>query len=93
MGPIFLNDKQVDDLDLLKEGFGLGLNSVLRKIKAYTILLYSVFLYGAEELNQRKIIINYFARPRKGLYRIINPLEKGIRITLKMLFPQSVTKR
>jgi Glycosyl transferase family 2 len=83
MGPIFLNDQQVDDLYLLEEGYEPGANPILRKIKVYTVLLYSIFLYGPEALNQRKIIINYFVRPRKGLYRIVNAFEKGIRVTLK----------
>jgi glycosyltransferase involved in cell wall biosynthesis len=80
-GPIFLNDTEVSDISLVKgpcssRRMSWGVSDVM-------VLVYAIILYGTEWLDRRKIIINYFNRPRKGLYKIINALEKVIRIAAK----------
>ena len=82
-GPIFSNGTEVSDTFLL-HGYGRA-NTMLRKIAILAFNLRSVLLYGFGGLNQRQIIINHFTRPRKGLYMILNALERAIRTAIKSL--------
>jgi hypothetical protein len=77
LGPINLNDSEVSDISLV-QGYCKP-RKLLRIILDYSLLTYSIFLYGAEGLDRRKVIINYFTRPRKGLYAGINAIERGLR--------------
>ena len=80
-GPIFSNGTEVSETFLL-HGYGRA-NTMLRKIAILAFNLRSVLLYGFGGLNQRQIVINHFTRPRKGLYKIVNTLEKAIRNAAK----------
>jgi hypothetical protein len=82
-GPIFSNGTEVSDTFLL-HGYGKA-NTMLSRIAIFAFNLRSVLLYGFGGLNQRQIIINHFTRPRKGLYRILNTLERSIRTAAKRL--------
>lgn len=84
MGRIYHNNKIVDNATLVLGDFRLKTTALLR-MRFYALLLLSIFLYGPAGLNQRKIIINYFNRPRRGLYKIIHSLERAIRIPVKRL--------
>ena len=84
MGQIYHNNEIIDGPSLVKEDFG-SKSTVLMRMRFYAILLFSIFLYEPAGLDQRKIIINYFTRPRKGLYKILNALERPIRKTAKKL--------
>jgi hypothetical protein len=77
LGPIYLNGSKVSDIYLV-QGY-CEPRKLLRVISDYSLLMYSILLYGAEGLNQRKIMINYFLRPRKGLYAAINAIERCLR--------------
>ena len=91
MGPIYLDDFEVSDISLV-QGY-CNPNSFLRKISDYLLLTSSILLYGAAGLDRRKIIINYFTRPRKGLYAGINAIERVLRITAKItLSPKAYYK-
>jgi glycosyltransferase involved in cell wall biosynthesis len=80
-GPIFLNDTEVSDISLV-HGF-CSSTRMARRISDLIVLVYAIILYGTEGLDRRKIIINYFNRPRKGLYKILNALERVIRNAAK----------
>ena len=86
LGPINLNDCQVSDISLVR-GYCRP-RKLLRIILDYSLLMYSILLYGAEGLDRRKIIINYFTRPRKGLYAAINAIERFLRKTAKQTLSQ-----
>ena len=80
-GPIFLNDTEISDISLM-QGYCVS-RKMLHRISDVILLMFTIILYGTEGLDQRKIIINYFTRPRKGLYKIVNTLEKAIRNAAK----------
>ena len=80
-GPIFLNDTEVSDISLV-HGY-CSTRRMARRILDVIVLSYAIILYGTEGLDRRKIVINYFNRPRKGLYKILNALEKVIRKAAK----------
>ena len=86
LGPINLNDSEVSDISLVR-GYCKP-RKLLRIILDYSLLMYSILLYGAEGLDQRKIIINYFTRPRKGLYAAINAIERFLRKTAQQILSQ-----
>jgi len=77
LGPIYLNGSKVSDISLI-QGY-CEPRKLLRIISDYSLLMYSILLYGAEGLNQRKIMINYYLRPRKCLYAAINAIERCFR--------------
>ena len=86
-GPIFLNGTEVSDISLLM-GYPRP-RTILWRIPELVFLMYIILLYGAERLDRRQLIINHFTRPRKGLYKIINALERSIREAAKsFLSPQ-----
>jgi len=90
-GPIFLNGTEVSDISLLM-GYPRP-RAILWRIPELVFLMSIILLYGAERLDRRQIIINYFTRPRKGLYKIINALERVIRQAAKgLLSPQQYHK-
>jgi hypothetical protein len=76
-GPIYLNDIEVSDISLV-QGY-CSPRGVVRRISDGVLLMYAIMLYGTEGLDRRKIITNYFNRPRKGLYKIFNALAKVVR--------------
>ena len=80
-GPIYLNETEVSDISLI-QGYCV-VRPMLRRILDVILLMFAITLYGSEGLDRRKIIINYFTRPRKGLYKILNTLEKAIRNVAK----------
>lgn len=80
-GPIYLNDIEVSDISLV-QGY-CSPRRMARRISDVVLLMYAIMLYGTEGLDRRKIIINYFNRPRKGLYKILNALERAIRSVAK----------
>lgn len=86
LGPISLNDSEVSDISLVR-GYCKP-RKLLRIILDYSLLMYSILLYGAEGLDRRKIIINYFTRPRKGLYAAINAIERFLRKTAQKILSQ-----
>jgi len=86
MGPINLNESEVSDISLV-QGYCKP-RKLLRLISDYLLLIYSILLYGAEGLDRRKIIINYWTRPRKGLYAAINAIERFLRKTVKQTLSQ-----
>lgn len=86
LGPIYLNNSIVSDISLVR-GYCKP-RKLLRIILDYSLLMYSILLYGAEGLDRRKIIINYFTRPRKGLYAAINAIERFLRTTAQQIFSQ-----
>jgi len=87
-GPIYLNDIEVSDISLV-QGY-CSPRGVVRRISDVVLLMYAITLYGTEGLDRRKIITNYFNRPRKGLYKILNALERVIRKVAKTwLTPES----
>jgi len=81
MGPIFLNGTKVSWISLV-QAYGRP-KTMFRKLHGLTLMTYSVLLFGPERLNQRQILINYFTRPRKGLYKIINAIERAVRTIAK----------
>jgi hypothetical protein len=81
MGPIFLNGTKVSWISLV-QAYGRP-KTMLRKLHGLALMTYSVLLFGPERLNQRQILINYFTRPRKGLYKIINAIERAVRTIAK----------
>ena len=83
LGPIYLNGSKVSDISLI-QGY-CEPRKLLRVISDYSLLMYSILLYGAEGLDRRKIIINYFTRPRKGLYAAINAIERCLRKTAQKI--------
>jgi glycosyltransferase involved in cell wall biosynthesis len=91
MGPIYLNDSEVSDISLVR---GYIHHSRLRRIISdYLLLIYAISLYGAEGLDRRKIIINYFTRPRKGLYAGINAIERALRKMAQKILSQNLTTK
>ena len=82
-GPIFLNGTEISDTYLLI-GY-LKPRAVLRKLLELAFIMRTILLYGFEGLDKRQIVINHFTRPRKGLYMIVNALERAIRNTTKTL--------
>jgi len=88
LGPINLNDSEVSDISLVR-GYCKP-RKLLRIILDYSLLMYSILLYGAEGLDRRKIIINHFTRPRKGLYAAINAIERFLRKTAKEILSQQI---
>ena len=80
-GPIYLNDIEVSYISLV-QGY-CSSRGVVRRISDVVLLMYAIILYGTEGLDRRKIITNYFNRPRKGLYKILNALERAIRNVAK----------
>jgi hypothetical protein len=80
-GPIYLNDIEVSYISLV-QGY-CSPRGVVRRISDVVLLMYAIMLYGTEGLDRRKIITNYFNRPRKGLYKILNALERAIRKVAK----------
>jgi hypothetical protein len=85
-GKIILNDKAVSPLMLLAEYCNAGIRKKIWKMQAYAVVLFSVVMYGVEEFNITRIILNYFKRPQKNLYGIIRSLERTCRIALKKMF-------
>jgi len=91
LGPINLNDSEVSDISLVQGD--CKPRKLRRIILDYLLLTYSILLYGAEGLDRRKVIINYFTRPRKGLYAGINAIERCLRkMTQKILSRKSYYK-
>jgi len=90
-GPIFFNGTNVSEVSLLM-GYPRQI-TILRRISELAFVMSIILLYGAERLDLRQIMINYFTRPRKGLYKIINALERVIRQAAKgLLSPQQYHK-
>ena len=85
-GKIILNDKAVSPLMLLAEYCNAGIRKKIWKMLAYAVVLFSVVMYGVEEFNITRIILNYFKRPQKNLYGIIRSLERTCRIASKKMF-------
>ena len=86
-GPIYLNDIEVSDISLI-QGY-CSPRGMVRRITDIVLLMYAIILYGTEGLDRRRIIINYFNRPRKGLYKIFNALAKVVqKVTETWLSPQ-----
>ena len=86
LGPIYLNNSIVSDISL--GGGYCNPRKFIRIISDYLLLMHSILLYGAEGLDRRKIIINYFSRPRKGLYAAINVIERCLRKTAQKILSQ-----
>ncbi len=83
LGPIYFNESEVSDISLV-QGYS-NRRKLLRIISDYLLLMYSISLYGVEGLDRRRIISNYFARPRKGLYAVINAIERVLRKTAQKI--------
>jgi glycosyltransferase involved in cell wall biosynthesis len=84
-GTILLHDKAVSPLMLLAGYCNAGIRKKIWKIQAYAIVSFSVLMYGVEEFNVPRIILNYFKRPQKGFYGLIRFLERVCRINLKKM--------
>jgi glycosyltransferase involved in cell wall biosynthesis len=86
-GKILLNGKAVSPIMLLSAYCKAAMRKKTWKMRAYAIVLFSVVMYGVDEFNITRVILNYFKIPQKGFYGLIRSLERACRIALKkMLF-------
>ena len=85
-GKIYMKGRPVSSLMLLAKHCDSVNKKALWKIKAYVIVFFSFLMYGFEDFNLSKIILNYFDRPQKNLYGVIHAFERTCRLTCKKVF-------